>query len=295
MKPPPDNTGTDVAQDDGDGATGSGFPRWLKWGLFGALAILIVGYGLIFLYAKVLNDSPDELDQGDLEAALADDATEEAERDAATDDATADPTDTSPTTNAPTTGGTSVPPATEAPATEASAPTGGEAWNITDASELGYRVKEILFGVDTEGVGRTNQITGSLIIAGTQVTDADFVVDVASIESDEGRRDNQFRGRIMSTDEFPEAVFTLTEPIELGTEAIEGATVETSATGELTLRGVTNPVTFDVSARLENGRIGVLGDIPVVFEDYGIANPSTGGITTEDNGLLEFVLVFEPA
>lgn len=301
MNPPPDHTDTDVALDDGDGASGSGFPRWLKWGLFGALAVLIVGYGLIFLYAKVLNDSPDELDQGDLEAALADDATEEAERgDATTDDATADPTDTTPatdtpTTDTPTTDGASAPPATEAPATDASAPTGGEAWNITDASELGYRVKEILFGVDTEGVGRTNQIMGSLIIDGTQVTDAEFVVDVASIESDEGRRDNQFRGRIMSTDEFPEAVFTLTEPIELGTEAIEGATVETSATGELTLRGVTNPVTFDVSARLENGRIGVLGDIPVVFEDYGIANPSTGGITTEDNGLLEFVLVFEPA
>ena len=144
-------------------------------------------------------------------------------------------------------------------------------------------------------MGRTTQITGSLVVDGTQVTDAGFVVDVASIESDEGRRDGQFRGRIMSTDEFPTATFTLTEPIELGTEAIEGAVVETTATGDLTLRGVTNPVTFDVSARLENGRIGVLGNIPVVFADYAIANPSVGGITTEDNGLLEFVLVFEPA
>jgi hypothetical protein len=32
----------------------------------------------------------------------------------------------------------------------------------------------------------------------------------------------------------------------------------------------------------------------VAFADYEIANPSTGGITTEDNGLLEFILVFEP-
>ncbi len=70
---------------------------------------------------------------------------------------------------------------------------------------------------------------------------------------------------------------------------------EQSATGELTLRGVTNEVTFDLTARLENGRIGVLGEIPVVFADYGISNPSIGGITTEDDGLLEFVLVFAPA
>lgn len=271
------------------GTARGGFPKWLKWGLFGALAVLIVGYGLIFLYAKVLNDSPDELGDADLAAALADDATEEAER---ANDETTDPSDTASTVT-PTTGAVATE-APEAPADDAPA-AAGEVWDITDASELGYRVKEILFGVDTEGVGRTNQITGSLVIDGTQVTDAEFVVDVATIESDDGRRDNQFRGRIMSTDEFPQAVFTLTEPIELGTEATEGATVDTTATGELTLRGVTNPVTFDVSARLENGKIGVLGDIPVVFADYSIANPSTGGITTEDNGLLEFVLVFEPA
>jgi len=54
-------------------------------------------------------------------------------------------------------------------------------------------------------------------------------------------------------------------------------------------------VTFDVTAQQQNGRIGVLGSIPVVFADYSIANPSFGGITTEDEGLLEFVLVFEPS
>lgn len=271
----------------------SGFPRWLKWGLLGALAVLVLGYGAIFLYAKVLNDSPDELDSDDLTAALADEPADTTQSTApntaqgTTPDATvatAPPTDGSPTTTGPA--------ITTAPATN-DAGTSGSTWAITEASELGYRVKEILFGVDTEGVGRTNRITGALTIDGTRVTAAEFVVDVASIESDDGRRDNQFRGRIMSTDEFPEARFVLTQPIELGTEPVEGAAVTATATGELTLRGVTNEVTFDVEAQLRNGRIGVLGAIPVVFADYGIDNPSTGGITTEDNGLLEFVLVFE--
>lgn len=255
----PNGTPNDT-QDAGGGS--SGFPRWLKWGLLGALGVLVVGYGLIFLYANVLNDSPDELDQSDLDAALVATSTV-----GATDSST--------------------PPATTEPATGT--------WNITKASELGYRVTEVLFGVDTEGVGRTNQIDGALVIDGTRVTEANFVVDVASIESDDGRRDDQFRGRIMSADQFPTATFVLSEPIELGTEAVEGASVETTATGELTLRGVTNPVTFDVAAELANGRIGVLGNIPVVFADYEISNPSVAGITTEDNGLLEFVLVFEPA
>ena len=50
-----------------------------------------------------------------------------------------------------------------------------------------------------------------------------------------------------------------------------------------------------MTAEAGDDRIGVLGSIPVVFADYEIDNPSTSGITTEDNGVLEFVLVFEPA
>jgi polyisoprenoid-binding protein YceI len=166
-------------------------------------------------------------------------------------------------------------------------------WVITPASELGYRVKETLFGVSTEGVGRTNAITGELVIVETQVVDANFVVDVASITSDDGRRDGQFRGRIMSAADFPTATFVLSEPIELGTVPEVGEQIVAPATGELTLRGVTNTVTFDVTAQRQDDRIGVLGSIPVVFADYQIANPSISGITTDDNGLLEFVLVFE--
>ncbi len=99
----------------------------------------------------------------------------------------------------------------------------------------------------------------------------------------------------MSADEFPTATFNLTEPIEFGEIPTDGAQVVATAVGELTLRGVTNPVTFEVTAQTTDGRIGVLGSIPVLFEDYGIDNPSFGAITTEDDGLVEFVLVFERA
>ena len=54
-------------------------------------------------------------------------------------------------------------------------------------------------------------------------------------------------------------------------------------------------MTFDVTAQATGSRIGVLGIIPVLFSDYEIANPSYGPVKTEDNGLLEFVLVFERA
>ncbi len=281
---------------------GSGIPKWVKITVLGAIAAVVLFFGAIFFYTEVIKDNPDSFTTADLDERLAAATTVDGT-------ATADPpVPTSTLADAPATTGTAddAIDATNTTASEGTvvettvvgeAPADGSAatWIATADSTVGYRIVENLFGVDTEGVGRTNVVDGSLTIEGTTLTATDFKVDVATIESDDSRRDGQFRGRIMSVDEFPTSTFTLTAPIELGTEPVDGAEVVVSASGDLTLRGVTNAVTFDLTAKVENGRIGVLGAIPVVFADYGIANPSTGGITTEDNGLLEFVLVFAPA
>jgi polyisoprenoid-binding protein YceI len=240
-----------------------------------ALAVLGVlgAYGYI-LFIK--DDAPAALDESDLDAALG---------------ATTVPADSA----------TTEPAATETTTAAASDETGAAAdgvdgvWNITDESTLGYRVSEVLGGVDTEGAGRTNQVTGTLTIEGTSATAAEFTVDMASVTSDESRRDGQFRTRIMSTDEFPTSTFVLTAPIDFGGVPAEGESITATATGDLTLRGVTNSVTFEVTAQLSGGKIGVLGSIPIAFSDYEIPDPSNGFATVKDNGLLEFVLVFERA
>ncbi|HTH05119.1 MAG TPA: YceI family protein [Ilumatobacteraceae bacterium] len=289
---------TDVPVDPSPPKQGGRVPRWVKWVVLGLIAADVLFFGAIFLYAKVINDSPDEFTAADLDAALS----AEAGDDVATTVAVAEPTTPASVatgqppvpTAAPATAPATTPASTPA-STTATAATGTSQWVATDSSQVGYRVQEVLFGVDTTAVGRTNQVQGTLTVDGTQVTGVDFTVDVASIQSDESRRDSQFRGRVMSADQFPTATFVLTQPIELGVTPTDGAEVTTQATGDLTLRGVTNSVTFDVTAKQENGLIGVQGSIPVVFNDYGISNPSNGGIQTEDDGLVEFVLVFEPA
>ena len=271
--------------------------RWALWAVIGVVAVVALGFGAILIYANFINDPADELTTDDLTERLTDPTT------TAPDTTTDTTTDTTADTTAPevTAADTTLPDVAPPPTLpdDANATTDSDidavsgVWLATEASELGYRVEEILFGVNTAGVGRTNQITGSLTIDGTAVTDADFEVDMASVESDDSRRDGQFRGRIMTVSEFPTADFVLTEPIEFGTIPEPGEQISATATGDLTLRGVTNTVTFEVTAQLQNDRIGVLGNIPVVFADYDIVNPSIAGITTEDNGLLEFVLVFE--
>ncbi len=248
--------------------------RWMKWTIVGVVGVVVLFFGAIFAYAKFINDAPAKLSFDDTT-----DQTAATTASTATDGSTAAGASDDPTTSA-----------ASGAAVDASSVDG--TWNATTDSQVGYRVKENLFGVDTEAVGRTNQVTGTLTIAGTTATAADFTVDMTSVTSDESRRDAQFNGRVMQTDQFPTATFTLTEPIDFGSVPAAGSTVKASATGDLTLHGVTKSVTFDVEARVNGANVEVLGTIPVVFADYSIDNPSTKGISTADNGTLEFLLVF---
>jgi polyisoprenoid-binding protein YceI len=251
---------------------------WVKWTLAAVAAVIVLVVGGTWLYINVIRDDPPPRLSFE-------------ERDAQASETTAAATTAAPeTTTADTAAATSA-----APATTTTAPAAAEidgTWTATPESVLGYRVKEMLFGQDAEGVGRTNAVTGEMEIDGTTVTAAEFTVDMTTVQSDEDRRDNQFNGSIMDTATFPTSTFTLTAPIELTSEPADLEEVTATATGELTLRGETRPVTFDVVARRNGTNIEVNGTIPIVFADWGIPNPSRPGISTEDNGLLEFLLVF---
>lgn len=166
-------------------------------------------------------------------------------------------------------------------------------WTVTGDSIVGYRVNEVLFGQRDEAVGRTGEITGSMTLSGTTITEADFTVDMTTITSDESRRDDQFQGRIMDTTTYPTSTFRLTEPVELGSIPDEGVERTFEVTGDLTLRGTTRQVTFELSGRISDGVVQVVGQIPITFADWDIPNPSFGGlVTTEDHGILELSLDF---
>lgn len=178
------------------------------------------------------------------------------------------------------------------PAAAGSEGTVAGTWKATSGSEAGYRVDEVLFGQNATAVGRTSDVTGELTVEGTRVTRASIVVDMATVKSDQARRDGQFKGRIMSVDRFPTARFTLTDPIELGAAPAPGAVLTRQATGKLTLRGTTRSVTVKLDAKRTGDAFQVQGSIPIVFAEWGIPNPSFGPVTTEDRGELEFLVTF---
>ena len=169
--------------------------------------------------------------------------------------------------------------------------TDGE-WAVVADSVVGYRVKEILFGQDTEGVGRTSAVTGSLVIANNEVTSAEFSVDMTSLKSDSSRRDRQVNDRILDTATYTTATFALNEPIALTPEALAGSDLTVNTTGTLTLRGVTNSVPVTLVARLVDNVIEVNGTIKIVFAEWQIPDPSISAIVVEDRGLLEFLIRF---
>jgi polyisoprenoid-binding protein YceI len=201
-------------------------------------------------------------------------------------------------------GSTAAPSSDPTPSTEGTAPTAAPStpssgsasadgtWNVATGSEAGYRVKEVLFGQSTTAVGRTSDVTGSFTVSGSQVSAGDFTVDMTTVQSDKSQRDGQFQGRIMDTASFPTSTFTLTQPIELGSAPADGTPITASATGDLTLHGTTKSVTFEVQAQKNASSIQVVGQIPITFADWGIPNPSFGPASTEDNGVLEFSLLF---
>lgn len=180
--------------------------------------------------------------------------------------------------------------------TASSAPAAGEVvWQVGKGSQAGYRVEEVLAGQATTAVGRTDAVTGSLTATADRVTAGTFSVDLTAVTSDSDRRDAQFQSRIMETDRYPTAAFTLAEPFALGSLAT-GGTSTVRVTGDLALHGVTRSVTVPLTAVRAADQVTVSGQLPVTFADYGIDNPSIGGfVTTGDSGVIEVLLVLTRA
>jgi polyisoprenoid-binding protein YceI len=176
--------------------------------------------------------------------------------------------------------------------TAAAGPVAGR-WAVGPGSVVGYRVNEVLLGQNATAVGRTSDVSGHLTIAGTTVTAAAFTVPMATVHSDKSQRDAQFDGRIMNVAQYPTGIFTLTSPIDLAPLPAGGVIKDYAAHGRLTLHGTTRAVTFTLTAERKGSQIEVSGDIPVLFSDYNIQNPSFAGfVTTQNHGLLEFLLIF---
>lgn len=164
-------------------------------------------------------------------------------------------------------------------------------WTVGAESYVGYRVDEILRGEPVTVVGRTQEVSGNATVAGSAVSDASIEVDMASVATDNGRRDQYFRDAL-AVDEHPVSTFTLTEPIDLG--AVGESPSKIDVAGDLTLGTETRPVTATLEIASRDGQMEVAGTVPITWADFGIDAPSLGFVEVEDSGAIEFLLHLEP-
>ena len=161
-------------------------------------------------------------------------------------------------------------------------------------SFAGFRVNEVLAGGigAFTAVGRTPDVSGSIELTGTALVAVTVEVTMSTLKTDNGSRDGQVR-RALNTNEFPVAIFTLAEPVELPAGMAEGEAFSAAVQGDLTIKGVTNPAVFDLQAQLVGDTIVAVGSSEVTFADYGVRTPTAPVVVSvEDDGIMEFQLIF---
>ncbi|MEU2288694.1 YceI family protein [Streptomyces sp. NPDC013178] len=141
--------------------------------------------------------------------------------------------------------------------------------------------------------GKFNDFTGSLHLDGTDPSKSTATIDVTMDSIDTGSADRD--GHLKSSDffkieEFPEMTFRSTSAEALGGD-------DYRITGDLTILGVTKPLTIDLefngSAKdpFGNERVGFEGKAEILRSEWGLtwnAALETGGVLVSDKIKLNF-------
>lgn len=175
-------------------------------------------------------------------------------------------------------------------------------FSFEDASSsfVGFRIDEELTTIGaTTAVGRTPAVSGTFTLAGSTITDAVIEADMTEIVTNADRR-NRAVQRALDTGTHPTATFVLSTPIDLGAVPEIGEAIATTASGELTIKGVTQPIEIPLEAEIvplssdpDPTIIAVVGSVEIAFADWGVDVPSAPVVVSaEDHGILELQLFF---
>ena len=192
---------------------------------------------------------------------------------------------------------TAAPAATEAPAaaTDGELPTGQVVYVIVpEESSASYIADEEFFGlalgkygipeglVDT--VGTTSAIEGQFELnwddLNAPLGENTFTVDLSTLESNQGLRDQWIRENGPEFGTFPTATFVAESLEGAPTSYTQGEEVNFKMVGQLTIRETTKPATFDITAKLENGTVTGTGTSALKMTDFGITPPDFANTLT---------------
>jgi polyisoprenoid-binding protein YceI len=167
-------------------------------------------------------------------------------------------------------------------------------------SKVTFTLTEDLMGKPNTVVATTNQVAGDVLIdlnnpANTKV--GEIRVDVRSLATDSGMRDRMIRGQILqsSQDKYEFVSFMPTAVTGLPDKLVAGQTVSFKIAGNLTVRDITKPVTFDATATLSTDspeRVTGSATTTVKRADYNLQIPNVASVANVSDDVklaIEFV------
>jgi polyisoprenoid-binding protein YceI len=169
---------------------------------------------------------------------------------------------------------------------------------IPERSEAAYFAGETLarLAVPSTAKGTTNEIEGAFHLTPDGLalapdTVSEFSVRLASLTSDEDRRDNRVRDAL-EVARFPEATFTVSSVTGYDPAIPEGEEQTLELTGMFDLHGVRREVTWDVKARRQGDVFTALATLNFRYDDFGINAPNIAGfVAVEEDVTLQVQIV----
>jgi polyisoprenoid-binding protein YceI len=146
------------------------------------------------------------------------------------------------------------------------------------SSEARFVLSEVLRGQQNTVVGATRQVAGEIAVVpgdlgATRV--GVIQVNARSLATDNDRRNQAIRNRILNTDQYELITFTPTEVRGLSGSAAPGDTLTFQIAGDLTIRDVTRPVVFDVKAAAQSsGQVSGSAQATIQRSDFGLDIPN---------------------
>jgi polyisoprenoid-binding protein YceI len=175
----------------------------------------------------------------------------------------------------------STPTATATPTAAAAATTASAAtWTVTDKSKATIRVREQLVGVSlpSDAVLTATGAQGSFALSsdGTFAPGSKITFDLSTLSSDESNRDNFIKQDTLQVRQFPTAEFVPTKTNGLTVPLAASGTFTFTLTGNMTIKGKTKEVTFDVTAKRDGSDLTATATANPSwkFGDFGMTAPS---------------------
>jgi polyisoprenoid-binding protein YceI len=160
-------------------------------------------------------------------------------------------------------------------------------------SSAEYAVEEEFLGAPVPfvtTVGSTSAIAGEVTLAiadgAVRIGDNRFTVDLRTLKSDEARRDNRLRTEWLESDRYPQAEFVATEIVAMPADAALGEEVSFQVSGTLTIRAIAQPVTWDVTAAIDDGTLSGVATTLIYMRDFGFAPPDIAGMLRVTDGVV---------